>query len=156
MSLLATTVSGIMRISASLLAWGLIYPSDRLSVKPPKSMRGAKMKQARWQKTELEAKIQEELQIAYARVEESLHVLKLYREQLNPLADENLNAAKADYQTGKSDFLTLISSEKTRMQTQLQTEQALADTYRRFAELEYTVGSVEAMSLEGQHRETLP
>ncbi len=116
----------------------------------------AKMKQARWQKTELEAKIQEELQIAYARVEESLHVLKLYREQLNPLADENLNAAKADYQTGKSDFLTLISSEKNRMQTQLQTEQALADTYRRFAELEYTVGSVEAMSLEGQHRETLP
>jgi len=116
----------------------------------------AKMKQARWRKTEMEAKIQEELQIAYARVEESLHVLKLYREQLNPLADENLNAAKADYQAGKSDFLTLISSEKNRMQTQLQTERARADAYRRFAELEYAVGSVEVMSLEDQQREVQP
>ena len=116
----------------------------------------AKVKQATWRKTEMEAKIQEEIQIAYARVEESLHVVKLYREQLTPLADEDLNAAKADYQAGKSDFLTLISSEKNRMQTQLQTEQALADAYRRFAELEYAVGSVEAISLEDQQRGIQP
>ncbi|NYT46738.1 MAG: TolC family protein [Candidatus Methanofishera endochildressiae] len=38
----------------------------------------AKMKQARWQKSELEARIKEELHIAYARVEESLHVLSLW------------------------------------------------------------------------------
>lgn len=116
----------------------------------------AKVKQARWRKTELEAKINEELQIAYVRVEESLHVLKLYREQLTPLADADLNAARADYQAGKSDFLTLISSEKNRMQTQLQTEQALADTYRRFAELEYAVGSIEAISLDEQLRGIQP
>ena len=107
----------------------------------------ARMKQATWRKAELEAKIQEQLLIAYAGVEESMHVLKLYREQLTPLADENLHAALADYRAGKSDFLTLISSEKNRMQTQLQTEQALADTYRRFAELEYAVGSVAAISI---------
>ena len=108
------------------------------------------VKQAHWRKTELEAKIKEELQIAYVRVEESLHVLKLYREQLIPLADENLTAAKTDYQAGKSDFLTLISSEKNRMQTQLQTEQALADVYRRFAELEFAVGSIEPFSIADQ------
>lgn len=116
----------------------------------------AKMKQATWRKTELEAKINEELQIAYVRVEESLHVLKLYREQLTPLADADLNAAKADYQAGKSDFLTLISSEKNRMQTQLQTEQALADSYRRYAELEYAVGSVSAISIDDQLRGIQP
>jgi hypothetical protein len=44
-----------------------------------------------------------------------LHVLKLYREQLTPLAEEDLKTAKVDYQAGKSDFLTLISSEKNRM-----------------------------------------
>ena len=110
----------------------------------------AKMKQANWHKIDLEAKIKEELQIAYVRVEESLHVLKLYRRQLAPLADENLAAAKADYQSGKGDFLTLISSEKNRMQTQLQTEQALADAHRRFAKLEYAVGSLEPLSSADQ------
>ncbi|WP_221895347.1 hypothetical protein [Bathymodiolus japonicus methanotrophic gill symbiont] len=70
-----------------------------------------------------------------------------FQRQLTPLADENLHAAIADYRAGKSDFLTLISSEKNRMQTQLQTERALADTYRRFAELEYAVGSVTTISI---------
>ncbi len=135
---------------------GINLPLGQAKREAAEKQARAKMKQARWQRTELETKIQEELQIAYARVEESLHVLKLYREQLNPLADENLNAAKADYQAGKSDFLTLISSEKNRMQTQLQTAQALADAYRRFAELEYAVGSVEAISFADQQRGIQP
>ncbi len=101
---------------------------------------------AHWQKIDLEAKIKEELSVAYAHVEESLHVLRLYRQQLSPLAVDNMAAAKADYQSGKGDFLTLISSEKNTLQTQLQTEQALADVHRRFAELERAVGSLESLS----------
>ena len=106
----------------------------------------ANRQQAQWRKIDMEAKISEELAVAYAHVEESVHVLQLYRQQLSSLADENLAAAKSDYQAGKGDFLTLISSEKNRMQTQLQTEQALADVHRRFAELEHAVGSLEPLS----------
>jgi len=129
---------------------GINIPLDQSKRKAAEKEAQAMVRQANWRKTELEAKIREELQISYVRVQESLHVLKLYREQLTPLADENLTASIADYQAGKCDFLTLISSEKNRMQTQLQTEQALADVYRRFAELEYAVGSIEPFSIAEQ------
>ncbi|MCF6251911.1 MAG: TolC family protein [Methylococcaceae bacterium] len=108
----------------------------------------ANSQQAHWQKIDLEAKISEELSIAYAQVEESLHVLQLYRQQLSPLADDNMAAAKADYQAGKGDFLTLISSEKNRLQTQLQAEQALTDLHHRLAKLEQTVGSLQPFLTE--------
>ncbi len=99
-----------------------------------------------WRKIDLEAKIREELAVAYAYVEESLHVLQLYRQQLSPLAEANMAAAQADYQSGKGDFLSLITSEKNRFQTQLQTQQALSDVHRRFAELEKAVGILEPLS----------
>ena len=101
---------------------------------------------AYWRKIDLEAKISEELAIAYAQAEESQHVLSLYRQQLSALADANLAAAKADYQSGKGDFLTLISSKKNRFQTQLQTARALANVHRSLAKLEQAVGVLEPLS----------
>lgn len=135
---------------------GINLPLDQSKRKAAEKESVARVKQASWRKTELEARIREELEIAYARVEESLHALKLYREQLSPLAEENLNVAIADYRTGKGDFLTLISSEKNRIQTQLQTEKALADTFKRFAELEYAVGSVEPFATKVESKGVQP
>lgn len=116
----------------------------------------ANNQQAKWRKIDLEARINEEVTIAYAYVEESLHVLQLYRQQLSPLADESLAAAKTDYHAGKGDFLTLISNEKKRLQTQLQTEQALADVHHRFAQLEQAVGSLEPLSTVEQTGKIAP
>ena len=100
----------------------------------------AQIKQSEWQKVDFIARLREEIQLSYDRTDESVHVLNLYRDKLLPLAEETLNAAKTDYQSGKGDFLSLISSEKNFMQTQLELEKALADTHRRFAELESAVG----------------
>lgn len=106
----------------------------------------AQIKQSEWQKIDFIARLREEIQISYDRTDESIHVLKLYKTKLLPLAEETLDAAKADYQSGKGDFLSLISSEKNYMQTQLQAEQALADTHRRVAALETAVGHLEPLS----------
>ncbi len=129
---------------------GINLPLDQSKRKAAEKEAQARVRQANWRKIELEARIREELEISYVRVEESLHILKLYREQLSPLAEENLNTAITDYRTGKGDFLMLISSEKNRMQTQLQAEQALADTFKRLAELEYAVGSVEPFAITSE------
>ena len=121
-------------------------PLDQSKRRAAEQEAKANRQQAHWQQIDLEAKISEELTVAYAHVEESLHVLRLYRQQLSPLADANMAAAKTDYQAGKGDFLTLISSEKNRLQTQLQKQQAFSDVHRRFAELERAVGSLEPLS----------
>lgn len=106
----------------------------------------ARIKQAEWQHIDRIAKIREDVQIAYELTVESQHIYRLHQNKLLPLADETLKAALADYRSGSGDFLTLISSEKNLMQTQLQSERALADMHRHLAELEQAVGSVTPFS----------
>ncbi|MGR8930559.1 MAG: TolC family protein [Gammaproteobacteria bacterium] len=106
----------------------------------------AGIKQAEWQRIDRIAKIREEVQIAYELTLENQHIYKLHQDKLLPLADETLKAALADYQSGGGDFLSLISSEKDRMQTQLQSERALADMHHHLAELEHAVGKVAPFS----------
>ncbi|MFU8831122.1 MAG: TolC family protein [Wenzhouxiangella sp.] len=127
------------------LGVGVNLPLDQSKRHAAEDEARARMKRAEWNRIDQMAKIGEEVQIAYDRTDESMHVFRLYQNKLLPLADENLEAAKADYQAGRGDFLTLISSEKNRMQTQLQTEQALADTHRHIAELERAVGGLEPL-----------
>jgi len=83
-----------------------------------------------------------EVQRAVDKVRESEHVLILYQNRLLPLAEENLEAAQSDYESGSGNFLDLISTEKNLMQTRLQREQALADYHRRLATLKHIVGGM--------------
>ncbi len=129
---------------------GINIPLDQSKRRALEAEARARSKRAKWDEIDQLAKIREEVQIAYDRVDESRHVLTLYRNQLLPLAEENLEAAKADYQAGSGDFLTLISSEKNLMQTQLQTERALTDAHQRLAELERAVGSIEPLTVVDQ------
>ena len=135
---------------------GINIPLDQSKRRAAEQEAKANSQQAQWRKIDLEARVSEELAVAFAQVEESLHVLRLYRQQLSSLADANLAAAKADYQSGKGDFLTLISSEKNLMQTQLQTEQALANVHRSFAELEQAMGSLAPLSSDKLAGRVLP
>lgn len=106
----------------------------------------AEIKKAEWQRVDFIAKLREDIQISYDQTTESMHVFSLYKNKLLPLAEETLDAAKSDYQSGKGDFLNLISSEKNYMQTQLQAEQALTNIHRHLAELERSVGYFQPFS----------
>ncbi|OQK18291.1 hypothetical protein AU255_10830 [Methyloprofundus sedimenti] len=129
---------------------GINIPLNQSKRRAAEQEAKANSQQAHWRKIDVEARINEELAVAYSQVEESLHLLHLYRQQLSSLANANLAAAKADYQSGKGDFLSLISSEKNRLQTQLQTAQALANVHRNFAKLEQATGSLEPLSTNEQ------
>jgi len=104
------------------------------------SEKRARAMQIKWQIADKQAEIIGAVQRAYNNLEESRHVLTLYQNKLLPLADENLQAAKADYQSGKGNFLELVSTEKNLIQTQLNHVQAQADYYRHLAMLANRVG----------------
>lgn len=89
--------------------------------------------------------LQGEVQQAYDQVVESQHVLALYQDHLLPLAEENLAAARSDYEAGRGNFLDMIGAEKNLMQARLQLEQARAEHYRRRASLERAVGGPQAL-----------
>lgn len=119
---------------------GVNIPLDRTKRRAAVDEYRALMKQAEWELTEKRSALAGEVQSAYDRVQETLHVLALYHERLLPIAAENLEAAKADYAAGQGDFLTLLNAEKNVMQTDLGERQWLADYHRRLAELERFVG----------------
>jgi len=104
------------------------------------SEKRARAMQMKWQIADKQAEIIGAVQRTYNNLEESRHVLTLYKNKLLPLAEENLQTAKADYQSGKGNFLDLVSAEKNLIQTQLNQVQAQADYYRHLAMLANRVG----------------
>lgn len=135
---------------------GINLPLDRSKRRAAEDAARARTMQAQWALTDKAAVIAGEVQRAYDRVEESRHVLTLYRERLLPLAEENLAAAKVDYQGGSGDFLSLLTTEKNLIQTRLQVEQALADVHRHLAALERAVGSLTPLSTGNESRRKAP
>ena len=53
--------------------------------------------------------------------------IALYRDALIPKADENLKVIQRSFETGKSDFLSLIDAERVLLEFQLTYERAVAD-----------------------------
>ncbi len=104
------------------------------------SEKNAQTLQLQWQIINKQAMIAGAVQRAYNNIEENIHVLALYQNKLLPLAEENLQTSKADYQSGKGNFLDLVSAEKNLIQTQLNQVQAQADYQRHLAMLAHRVG----------------
>src|SRR5690606_12062120 len=77
---------------------------------------------------------------AYDMLVEGEHIVRLYDEKFRPVAKENLQAARSGYETGKNDFLTLLTAEKNLMLVELAAEQALSEYHQRWADLERAVG----------------
>ncbi|MFQ5956825.1 MAG: TolC family protein [Candidatus Brocadiales bacterium] len=65
---------------------------------------------------------------------------RIYSESVIPLAEQSLKAAITEYETEKIDFLTLIDSERTLLEVELEYYRALADFEVNLAELERAVG----------------
>jgi len=93
----------------------------------------ARSQQNAFQIADKQAEIAGAVQRSYNSVEESRHVLKLYENKLLALAEENLLAAKIDYQSGAGGFLDLVSAEKNLIQTQLSYVKAQRDHHQQLA-----------------------
>ena len=80
------------------------------------------------------------LATARAQVVEAIDAITLYENKLLPLAEEYLEAAIADYQSGAGAFLNVVTAEQRKLDTELDLARARADYVRRMAELELWAG----------------
>jgi outer membrane protein, heavy metal efflux system len=72
--------------------------------------------------------------------EQDDRALKLYKDVVIPQATEDMNSALANYEVGKSDFLTLLDSRRTLFDYELGYYTMLAEREKAVAELEAVVG----------------
>jgi outer membrane protein TolC len=84
--------------------------------------------------------IRAETRIAWARLEESHHILEIYRSRLLPASRDQVRAALSGFETGQVSFLALIEAERNQRSVELEYEENLADLYRRRAELARALG----------------
>ncbi len=125
-------------------------PIVGISINVPlnRSKRKAEVNRAKWEVRRTQSRLVNqraqllgELARARAKVIESLASVRLYEDSLLPLADEFLDAALADYQSGAGDFLSVIAAEQHRLTAAEELERNRADYVRRAAELDRWTGT---------------
>ena len=85
--------------------------------------------------------IYQELENNYNSSVKNTQLIDLYMSGIIPQASQSLESNMIGYQTGKVDFLSLISSQMTLFNYQLEYYQALSDYQKDLAQIEYIVGS---------------
>jgi len=75
------------------------------------------------------------------KIEAAEKLLTLYKTTIIPQARQTLESARANYQTGKLEFLSLIDAERALKDFQLEYYRSLSTFEQRVAELERAVGS---------------
>ncbi len=86
------------------------------------------------------AEIQYEVQAAYEQVEEARQTVELYTKQYLPFAEQNLALARANYDVGKTTYLSLVMAQRQLFTVRETYEQTLTDFYRRVTDLERAIG----------------
>ena len=88
-------------------------------------------------KTESLGKLRDQLQM----IETMHHHLELYEKSILPTAGETVSSNQADYETGKTGFLNVLSSQRSLYDFEMMYQQDLTDYRVALAELEALVGS---------------
>lgn len=100
--------------------------------------------QTRVQRAELEIRrtlVLQEIQEALIRATTAARLVEIYRDTLRPQAQSILRAASAAYQTGQTDFLSLVDSQNTALEVEYSFYRALADFESRIAAIERAIGA---------------
>ncbi len=94
-------------------------------------------------RAEYEARLDEihaDVTAAWQQLDESGRVIDLYAKTIMPVAEQNLQSARANYTANKIDFLRLIEAQRQIVTIREKREEALADYQRRLADLELATG----------------
>ena len=94
--------------------------------------------------SELAAKqdaVNEEVQMAFARVESSRNTVILFKDRILSIADVNLETARAAYISGSVDFLRLLDARRQTTEQQIGYQRSLTEYHRSVAELKRSIGN---------------
>lgn len=128
-----------------------LRPSVGLAVNVPLQLRrrdaavdeaDARLEQARSERVALEDEVRLEVESRAHRYVEAHHVLHLIADRQLPASRDQIEAARAGFETGRNSFLALIDAERNLRNVELEYVQALANVSRRRAELDRALGRI--------------
>jgi outer membrane protein TolC len=117
-----------------------VYPG-KLNAAVREALSNLSRQRAEYEQRELD--IRYEVASAYEQVEESRRTLDLYAARLIPAAEQNVAAARSNYDVSKTTFLDLAIAQRQLIELLEKREEALATYHSRFAELTRAIGGSE-------------
>jgi len=84
--------------------------------------------------------IQIDVASTYEETEESRQAIEIYTGKLIPVAEQNLDAARSNYDVAKSSFLDLAIAQRQLIDVRVKLQETLAEYHKRTAELQRAVG----------------
>lgn len=99
-----------------------------------------RVRRERSRRRDLTNQVLDQVQRQYERVRVAARNEEIYRATLIPQTTERIAAARAGYQTGEVDFLTLIDSLRSLEEVRLMRDRAVRDYQQAVADLERAVG----------------
>jgi outer membrane protein TolC len=102
----------------------------------------ARLEQAYSERAALEDEVRLDAERGAERYAEAHQVLRLIADRQLPASRDQVEAARAGFETGRNSFLALIDAERNLRNVELDYEQALADVSRRRAELDRALGRI--------------
>lgn len=138
-----------------LVGLGVGLPLDFAKRKHTENSVLAEQLALQWQQQDLQLQLREYLQQRYSQWQQAKDVYALYQSDLLPLAKENLSTSRDEYQSGSSDFLSLLRAQQQLLFTQRKAQQALHDQFSQFAELLAAAGMVFESEFGGELEQSL-
>jgi len=111
---------------------------DRLAAKQKESQ--ANLNAAQRMQEDVGNSIYADIQDLYYKVKTYADIVNLYRNALVPQAEQAFDAGQSAYESGKTEFLNWLDSERTLLQTRLAYYKSIADYHKSIAFLERIVG----------------
>ena len=102
----------------------------------------ASLEQARSERAGTDDQVRLSVGRALERLAEAHHALEIVRDRKLPAARDRVDAARAAFETGQSDFSALVDAERTLRDAELDQEETLVELSRRHAELARAVGAL--------------
>ncbi len=106
----------------------------------------AELSRVRSERESLADEVRFSVESSFERLAEARHLLHLHRERLLPAARDQVTAARAGFETGRNNFLTLIEAERNLRNVELAYAEAQVNVSRRSTELKQAVGLIPALT----------
>jgi outer membrane protein TolC len=102
----------------------------------------ASLEEAKSMRVGLGDQVQLSVERALERLAEAHHALEIVRDRKLPAARDRVDAARAAFESGQSDFSALIGAERSLRDAELDHEETLVELSRRSAELARATGAL--------------
>ena len=123
------------------LMFQINLPLWRDSYKAAEQQAKANVSKVTQQKIDAENTLVAQVAGVLNEMQESQRKIDLYGNILIPKADQLVNASESSYKAGTIDFLSLIDSQRTLLQYNLDYQRVLTDNQQKLAELEMMAGT---------------